>query len=343
LGGTFEQQKTMTAKQQPRGNSAVSPLDQGKIVSLHGAGVEARVVVESSALSDAADLSNVVPFARVRRAELERETPPLLIDDAARPAPLFPRRKARARLLAFAAFSLAVHVALYLALMQEPKPLASVGIEAINVEIVLGANTPAGLATDQGENHVQAPAQEQQTEQQQADEKTAVEVPQQPDATASVSPEQPKEPEQPVAERAAPKPKQTVERPPERKRVATRANDKAKADRSSSPSTPSSAASGIGRGRSDADTNYRGLVAAHLARHKQYPAEARARGEQGSATLTFTLDGGGRVTSARLVRGSGSASIDQEVQAMARRASPFPAPPNGRPASFTVPVSFGIR
>jgi protein TonB len=334
----------MTGKQQPRGNSAVTPADQEKIVRLHGAAMEMRAV-ESSALSDAADLSNVVPFARVRRAELERETPPLLIDDAARPAPLFPRRKARARLLAFAAFSLAVHVALYLALMQEPKPLASVGIEAINVEIVLGANTPAGLATDQGENHVQAPAQ-QPIEQQQAEEKTAVDVPQQqPEATASVAAvtEQPKEPEQPVAERAAPKPKQTVERPPERTRVATRANDKAKADRSSSPSTPSSAASGIGRGRSDADTNYRGLVAAHLARHKQYPAEARARGEQGSATLTFTLDGGGRVTSARLVRGSGSASIDQEVQAMARRASPFPAPPNGRPASFTVPVSFGIR
>jgi protein TonB len=335
----------MTGKQQPRGNSAVSSADQGKIVSLHGAAVEARAV-ESFALSDTADLSNVVPFARVRRPELERETPPLLIDDAARPAPLSPHRKARVRLLAFVAFSLAVHVALYMALMQEPKPLASVGIEAINVEIVLGANTPAGLTTDQGENHVQAPAQEQQTEQQQAEEKTAVEVPkQQPEATASVAPvtEQPKEPEQPVAERAAPKPKQTIEGPPERKRVATRASDKAKADRSSSPSTPSSAASGIGRGRSDADTNYRGLVAAHLARHKQYPAEARARGEQGSATLTFTLDGGGRVTSARLVRGSGSASIDQEVQAMARRASPFPAPPNGRPASFTVPVSFGIR
>jgi protein TonB len=335
----------MTGKHQPRGDSAVSSADQGKIVSLHGAAVGMRAV-ESSALPAAADLSNVVPFARVRRLDVERETPPLLIDDAARPAPLSPYRKARARLLAFAAFSLAVHVALYLALMQEPKPLASVGIEAINVEIVLGANTPAGLTTDQGENHEQAPAQEQQTEQQQADEKTAVEVPQQqPEATASVSPEQPKEPEQPVAERAAPKPKQTIERPPERKRVATRASDKAKAkaDRSSGPSAPSSAASGIGRGRSDADTNYRGLVAAHLARHKQYPAEARARGEQGSATLTFTLDGGGRVTSARLVRGSGSASIDQEVQAMARRASPFPAPPNGRPASFTVPVSFGIR
>ncbi len=328
----------MTGRQQPRAaDIAVSAADRAVF---HGA-AEA-----TPTLPAAADLSNVVLFTRARRPDGEG-VPSVAVNDNARPAPVSPDRKRRARLIAFAVCSLAVHAALYLALMQEPRPLASVGIEAINVEIVLGADAPAGLTADHGENHMQAPAHEQQMQQQPAAEKTASQVPpqEQPEVTASVTPvpEQPKEPEQPVAERAAPKPKQTVERPPERKRVATRTTDKATADRSSSPSAPSSAASGIGRGRSDADTNYRGLVAAHLARHKQYPAEARARNEQGSATLTFTLDGSGRVTSARLVRGSGSASLDQEVQAMARRASPFPAPPNGRPASFTVPVSFGIR
>jgi TonB family protein len=49
------------------------------------------------------------------------------------------------------------------------------------------------------------------------------------------------------------------------------------------------------------------------------------------------------VTSARLARGSGIASIDQEVQAMVRRASPFPAPPAGHTQSFTVPVSFRLN
>jgi len=99
----------------------------------------------------------------------------------------------------------------------------------------------------------------------------------------------------------------------------------------------------VGVGRSAADSNYAGLVSAHLRRHQQYPADARSRGEQGTATVSFSLDGGGHVTSARLLRGSGIASIDAEVQAMVRRASPFPAPPSGRGVSFTVPVRFRLH
>jgi len=59
--------------------------------------------------------------------------------------------------------------------------------------------------------------------------------------------------------------------------------------------------------------------------------------------VTFSLDGGGRVTASRLARGSGVASLDAEVQAMVRRASPFPAPPGGASRSFTVPVSFRLN
>ena len=102
-------------------------------------------------------------------------------------------------------------------------------------------------------------------------------------------------------------------------------------------------ANGVGRGRSDADSNYRGLVAAHLARYKRFPTDARSRGDQGVASVAFSLDTGGRVSSVALVRGSGVASLDQEVQAMVHRASPFPAPPSGRPMSFTVPVSFRLQ
>jgi TonB family protein len=106
---------------------------------------------------------------------------------------------------------------------------------------------------------------------------------------------------------------------------------------------PANPASGIGIGRAQSDTNYRGLVVAHLARYKQFPPDARSRGEQGSATVSFSLDGGGRVTRVALVRGSGFASLDHEAQAMVRRASPFPPPPDGHPASFTAPVSFRIQ
>jgi protein TonB len=107
-------------------------------------------------------------------------------------------------------------------------------------------------------------------------------------------------------------------------------------------STPSVASSGVGRGRSDAESNYRGLVAAHLARHKQFPADAQRTGEQGSAVVRFTLDGSGRVKSAQLVRKSSVASLDREAVAMVHRASPFPAPPDGRPVTFSVPVSFRL-
>jgi len=84
-------------------------------------------------------------------------------------------------------------------------------------------------------------------------------------------------------------------------------------------------------------------VAAHLARHKQYPAAARSAGTQGSGTISFTIDGSGRVTSASVVRGTGAAILDQELAAMARRASPFPPPPGGRSMNFTVPIGFHLN
>lgn len=129
------------------------------------------------------------------------------------------------------------------------------------------------------------------------------------------------------------------ERPKRAERQATRGER----SRSNSTSPAAVASGGVGRGRSDANSNYRGMVAAHLARHKRFPAEARSLGREGSATVMFSINGGGRVTSVRLARGSGVASLDQEATAMVHRASPFPAPPDGRGTSFTVPVSFRLN
>jgi protein TonB len=156
-------------------------------------------------------------------------------------------------------------------------------------------------------------------------------------AVAATKPEPNKEPK-PVKQAAPPKPVKEAKVAPERRRID--APTRAKATKEAKASTPSTAASNVGIGRSDLNTNYPGIVSAHLRRHQQYPSDARSRGDQGTATVSFGLDGGGRVTSARLVRGSGIASIDAEVQSMVRRASPFPAPPDGRPKSFTVPVAF---
>ncbi len=127
------------------------------------------------------------------------------------------------------------------------------------------------------------------------------------------------------------------------KRVERRVASRGERNESRSTAPASSTASGVGRGRSDLNTNYRGLVAAHLARFKQFPADARSRGENGRAMVAFSLSGSGGVTSVRLVRGTGVGSLDQEATAMVRRASPFPAPPDHRSVSFTVPVSFRIQ
>jgi protein TonB len=140
----------------------------------------------------------------------------------------------------------------------------------------------------------------------------------------------------------APEPKRAVA-PTARERSRKPERGENQQTRNAPAAARSTASSGIGIGRSDADSNYRGLVAAHLGRHKQFPAEARARGDQGSTSVAFSIDGGGRVTSVRLTRASGIASFDRETEAMVRRASPFPAPPGGRAMSFTVPVSFHLR
>jgi protein TonB len=321
------------------------------------------------------DLTNVVPFTRpgvVRPAfDIARHA-------ESRPAARGLARE-RLRVVAFAAVSLALHVALLWALWRDPVPLVSIGEAVISVEIVVGATAPAGAAPTPGENDVQAAAPEpQQPEPPREAEQKATEQPQEvPVAAEEKAPEEkkPEQTETPPETKAAEAPKPEDEKPrevsrdpevalvppPEEKPPRPRAASKpvqnaapAKEPRRIAAPTkehsqkqakaaPSTAANNVGVGRSDNTSNYAGMVSAHLRRYQQYPADARSRGEQGTATVSFGLDGGGRVTSARLVRGSGIASIDQEVQAMVRRASPFPAPPSGHAVSFTVPVTFRLN
>jgi protein TonB len=87
-------------------------------------------------------------------------------------------------------------------------------------------------------------------------------------------------------------------------------------------------------------------IVAMIERHKGYPEDARARGEKGIVQLAFTIDREGRLLASRIVRSSGSASLDQETMATVRRAQPFPAPPAEFPGAkfdFTVPIRFNIR
>jgi TonB family protein len=310
--------------------------------------------------SPASDLSNVIPFARRKRARDEKAAPALALDPADRPAPGAATLERQRQITFLIVASVFVHGALFAAFNREPEAHASIGLISVTAEIVLGAQSNAGHSQTPSESDItstaapepkQKPADEQpeaarkQTEtqipvEQPTEERQRTEpTPQRPDIVADA-------PQSKVAELIVEK--KPVEKPqPEKKlREAARHprdDGESRRTRSAPASAPSTSSNSIGRGRSDADTNYRGIVAAHLARHKQFPADARSRGQQGAATVTFSISGSGSVTAVRLARSSGVASIDQETQSMVRRASPFPAPPSGRAMSFTVPVSFYLR
>ena len=81
-------------------------------------------------------------------------------------------------------------------------------------------------------------------------------------------------------------------------------------------------------GRSGASlANWPSVLAAHLNRHKRYPASARADGLTGTVVLVIAIDRSGNVISASVGRSSGAAVLDSEGTALAHRASPVPPPP----------------
>lgn len=394
--------------------SGPNPVPNTRASSAESAGLDwvvpARERAEPPALPASA-WSNVVPFVRVRAEVPPTDSAPALVVTANdRPAPEPGARDRRAWIVAIFALSLMVHGGLFFLTDREPEPMASVGLEAISVEIVLGANTPAGAASTPSQQETQAapadtPAEpdkpevaEQPPPEPPAETKperepepevtppqetaaappeqtppppetvTAPEPPPEPPPVAEAPPEPvpPPEPPKPEFQPEPPKPevkpeppkpeikpeppKVEVKRPPKpapkpapKPEPKREAKAKPAPKRAAAPAPRASAASGIGAGRSSNDANYRGRVSAHLARYKRFPPEAQGSGAHGSATVTFALDGGGRVTRVSLVRGTGVPALDREAVAMVHRASPFPAPPDHRPVSFTVPVSYRTR
>ncbi|MGB9369389.1 MAG: energy transducer TonB [Xanthobacteraceae bacterium] len=258
----------------------------------------------------------------------------LRVGESDRPAPPRSHIEARYRLALILCGSLIVHAAFFAFFRTEPEMTASVGEDVITVEIIVGANSAAGTAQARGDVEPEQQSAMDVRQDEPAQEKSISEKPtQQPEATLMPA-------EEPIAalqKEITPPERNVEETPPEPKPL----------DPSRPKPTPSTAsapaANNIGRGRMTGDANYQGLVAARLARFKRFPPEARRRREQGSALVSFVIDGTGRVTSIRLVRGTGFAALDDEVQAMIRRASPFPPPPRGAEMSFSAPVTFHLN
>lgn len=97
----------------------------------------------------------------------------------------------------------------------------------------------------------------------------------------------------------------------------------------------------------EAQMTWEGLVMGALNRVKQYPADAKRRGREGVARVTFTVSDSGAVIASQLAGSSGTIALDREALAMLQRASPLPPPPAslleaGR-YRITLPVSFDLK
>lgn len=89
--------------------------------------------------------------------------------------------------------------------------------------------------------------------------------------------------------------------------------------------------------------SWKSKVFAHIKRRQRYPSASRARGDEGVATVRFTIDSSGNVLSSSLVKSSGFPALDEEAVALLKRASPVPAPPDGQGRPVTVPINFNLR
>jgi protein TonB len=97
---------------------------------------------------------------------------------------------------------------------------------------------------------------------------------------------------------------------------------------------------------SQAALSWQKAVTLHLNKHKKYPHDARARGEEGVANVSFSIDRSGKVIATHLDKSSGSNLLDQEAIEVLTRASPFPTPPpdvTETTFNFAQPIQFRIK
>ena len=91
--------------------------------------------------------------------------------------------------------------------------------------------------------------------------------------------------------------------------------------------------------------SYAAKVRSWLYAHKIYPRRARMRREEGQVQVRFVLDRAGMLLEGAVIQGSGNAVLDEEAEAMLRRASPYPRAPAELPGErieFTAPIIFTL-
>lgn len=94
-----------------------------------------------------------------------------------------------------------------------------------------------------------------------------------------------------------------------------------------------------------AKQSYFSMLAATLAKHKQYPVASRRRGEEGVVKLFFIVDRNGKVLEYRISESSGSRRLDEAVIKMLNKAEPLPAFPADMlqpQLEINVPIAFEL-
>lgn len=84
--------------------------------------------------------------------------------------------------------------------------------------------------------------------------------------------------------------------------------------------------------------HWNAALAAWLRRNRTYPAAARARGEEGSGLVRFTVARDGRVLAMELVDTTGSAELDQAIRHLLIGATVPPFPVDMPHAEVTVRI-----
>lgn len=100
------------------------------------------------------------------------------------------------------------------------------------------------------------------------------------------------------------------------------------------------------QGGAAARADFMRALRAWLERHKEYPARARSRRQQGVVLLNFTIDRAGAVLGFRIARSSGHRLLDRAVERLIRRAQPLPSLPGEWKLShleLQVPIRFSLR
>jgi protein TonB len=138
-----------------------------------------------------------------------------------------------------------------------------------------------------------------------------------------------------------------IPEPVQTRPVATATVTKSEKSQTSSKQQSTGKANAVTSGaQAAAKQSYFSMLAATLAKHKQYPIASRRRGEEGIVKLFFVVNRNGKVLDYRISESSGSRRLDEAVLKMLKKAEPLPAFPADMlqpELEINVPIAFQLN